>query len=102
APLRGSFSRGSLMLGSRIGLVSLAVLAMLGAGGCSFFSGFPVAGPTSEAIVSRQSEVVPYHLVKPRTGTIDILAANEPKGLAGAFTDQRPSARIVFGIGDVV
>ena len=90
------------MSGSRIGLVSLAVLAMLGAGGCSFFSGFPVAGPTSEAIVSGQSEVVPYHLVKLTSGTIDILAANEPKGLAGAFTDRRPSARIVFGIGDVV
>jgi polysaccharide export outer membrane protein len=90
------------MSGSRIGLVSLAVLAMLGAGGCSFFSGFPVAGPTSEAIVSGQSAVAPYHLVRLTSEAIDVLAAHEPKGLAGAFTDQRPSARIVFGIGDVV
>src|SRR4030081_3280522 len=89
------------MSGSRIGLVSLAVLAMLGAGGCSFFSGFPVSGPTSEAIVSGQSAVAPYHLVRLTSEAIDVLAAHEPKGLAGAFTDQRPSAKIVFGIGDV-
>jgi polysaccharide biosynthesis/export protein len=87
------------MSGSRIGLVSLTVIALLGAGGCSFF---PISGPYSNAIESGQSETVPYHLVKLTSGTIDILAANEPKGLAGAFTDHRPPAKIVFGIGDVV
>jgi polysaccharide export outer membrane protein len=87
------------MSSARIGLVSLAVLAMLGAGGCSFF---PVSGPSSEAIESAQSETVPYHLVRLTSGTIDVLAAHEPKGLAGSFNDRRPPARIVFGIGDVV
>jgi polysaccharide biosynthesis/export protein len=90
------------MLGSRIGLISLAALAMLGAGGCSFFNGFPVEGPSSEAIISGTSQTVPYQLVKLNSETIDILAAHEPKGLAGAFTDQRPPSKIVFGIGDVV
>jgi polysaccharide export outer membrane protein len=41
-------------------------------------------------------------LIKLTPETIDILAAHEPKGLAGAFTDQRPPSKIVFGIGDVV
>ncbi|MGH6820525.1 MAG: polysaccharide biosynthesis/export family protein, partial [Methylocella sp.] len=41
-------------------------------------------------------------MIKLSPETIDILAAYEPKGLAGAFTDRRPSANITFGIGDVV
>jgi polysaccharide export outer membrane protein len=41
-------------------------------------------------------------LIKLTPETIDIIAAHEPKGLAGAFTDQRPPSKIVFGIGDVV
>ncbi len=84
------------MLGLRC---SLFTLALLGAGGCSFF---PVSGPTSRDIESGISETVPYALIKLTPETIDILAAHEPKGLAGAFTDRRPSANIVFGIGDVV
>jgi polysaccharide biosynthesis/export protein len=87
------------MSGSRIGLISLAALAILGSGGCSFF---PVSGPSSIAIESGYSETVPYYLVKLNSQTIDILAAHEPKGLAGAFTDARPSQKIVFGIGDVI
>ena len=82
-----------------IRVLSLAVLAIFGACGCSFF---PVSGPSSEAIESGQSETVPYYLLKITEGTIDVLASHEPKGLAGAFTDVRPSSRIVFGIGDVV
>ncbi len=87
------------MLGLRRGLISLSALAMLGAGGCSFF---PVSGPTSADIESGASPTVPYALVKLAPETIDILAAHEPKGLAGAFTDRRPPANITFGIGDVV
>ncbi|MDQ6869879.1 MAG: polysaccharide export protein [Pseudomonadota bacterium] len=87
------------MLGLRCGLISLFTLALLGAGGCSFF---PVAGPTSADIASGTSQTVPYALIKLTPETIDILAAYEPKGLAGAFTDRRPSANITFGIGDVV
>jgi len=87
------------MSGSRIGLISLAALAMLGSGGCSYF---PVNGPSSADVEAGKSETVPYQLVKLTPETIDILAAHEPKGLAGAFTDLRPPSKIVFGIGDVV
>ena len=72
---------------------------MLGSGGCSYF---PVAGPSSADIESGKSQTVPYQLIKLTPETIDVLAAHEPKGLAGAFTDQRPPSKIVFGIGDVV
>ncbi len=72
---------------------------MLGAGGCSFF---PVNGPSSTDIESGTSPTVPYALIKLTPETIDILAAHEPKGLAGVFTDRRPPANITFGIGDVV
>ena len=72
---------------------------MLGSGGCTYF---PVSGPSSADIESGKSETVPYQLIKLTPETIDILAAHEPKGLAGAFTDQRPPSKIVFGIGDVV
>ena len=87
------------MFGLRRGLVSLFTLALLGAGGCSFF---PVNGPTSSDIERGTSPTVPYALIKLTPETIDILAAHEPKGLAGAFTDRRPPANITFGIGDVV
>ena len=82
-----------------IRVLFLAVLAIFGTCGCSFF---PVSGPSSEAIESGQSEAAPYYLIKITEGAIDVLASHEPKGLAGAFTDVRPSSRIVFGIGDVV
>ena len=87
------------MFGVQFRLISLFTLALLGAGGCSFF---PVNGPTSADIDSGISPTVPYALIKLAPETIDILAAHEPKGLAGAFTDRRPSANITFGIGDVV
>jgi polysaccharide biosynthesis/export protein len=87
------------MLGFRRGSILLLILSLLGAGGCSFF---PVSGPRSFDIESGASETVPYHLVKLSPEAIDVLAAYEPKGLAGAFTDKRPPANITFGIGDVV
>ncbi|MBO0734662.1 MAG: polysaccharide export protein [Methylocapsa sp.] len=73
-------------------------LSLLGAGGCGFF---PNAGPESWEIHSGVSEI-PYALVKLTPETIDVIAAHEPKGLAGAFTDKRGPKEIVFGIGDVV
>jgi polysaccharide biosynthesis/export protein len=87
------------MLVLRCGLISLFTLVLLGVGGCSYF---PVAGPTSADIYSGTSPTIPYALIKLTPQTIDILAAHEPKGLAGAFTDRRPSANITFGIGDVI
>jgi polysaccharide export outer membrane protein len=93
------FFAGIFMFGLQFRLISLFTLALLGAGGCSFF---PVNGPTSADIDSGISQTVPYALIKLTPETIDILALHEPKGLAGAFTDRRPSANIKFGIGDVV
>ncbi|WP_084572776.1 polysaccharide biosynthesis/export family protein [Methylocapsa aurea] len=87
------------MLAFRSGSISLLALALLGVGGCSFF---PIAGPTSVDVLKETSETVPYALVKLTPETIDILAAYEPKGLAGTFTDRRPSSDIKFGIGDIV
>jgi polysaccharide export outer membrane protein len=96
------FLPGKFMFGLRYGLISLLTLSLLGVGGCAPSSFFPEAGPSSAAIRSGISETVPYALIKLTPETIDILAAHEPKGLAGAFTDRRPSANITFGIGDVV
>jgi polysaccharide biosynthesis/export protein len=87
------------MLGLRFGSIAIVTFALLGAGGCAFFSG---PGPESWDIQSEESETVPYALVKLTTPVMDILAAHEPKGLAGAFTDRRPPKNITFGIGDVV
>jgi polysaccharide biosynthesis/export protein len=98
--LKKSFLQGKFMLVLRCGLVSLFAFVLLGLGGCSFF---PVAGPSAADIYSGgTSPTIPYALIKVTPETIDILAAHEPKGLAGAFTDRRPSANITFGIGDVV
>jgi polysaccharide export outer membrane protein len=90
------------MFGLRCGFFSFLTLSLLGVGGCSPSSFFPESGPISAAIRSGISETVPYALIKLTPETIDILAAHEPKGLAGAFTDRRPSVNITFGIGDVV
>jgi polysaccharide biosynthesis/export protein len=88
------------MLFLRCGLISLFALVLLWVGGCSFF---PVAGPSAADIYGGgTSPTIPYALIKVTPATIDILAAHEPKGLAGAFTDRRPSANITFGIGDVI
>ena len=90
------------MFGLRCGLISFLTLSLLGVGGCSPSSFFPESGPISAAIRSGISQTIPYALIKLTPETIDILAAHEPKGLAGAFTDRRPSVNITFGIGDVV
>jgi polysaccharide biosynthesis/export protein len=88
------------MLVWRFGLISLFALVLVGVGGCSFF---PIAGPSAADIYSGgTSPTVPYALIKLTPETIDILAAHEPKGLAGAFTDRRPPVNFPFGIGDVV
>ncbi len=83
----------------RRGSILMVSVALLGAGGCAFFPG---PGPESWDIHSQASPTVPYALVKLDQATLDILAAHEPKGLAGAFTDRRPPKNITFGIGDVV
>jgi polysaccharide biosynthesis/export protein len=87
------------MFDLRLCSISILALALLGAGGCAFFA---ASGPESWDIHSGASETVPYALVKVTPATIDVIAAHEPKGLAGAFTDRRPPQNITFGIGDVV
>jgi len=66
-------------------------------------STLPSSGPTATSIETEQTgESLPFALVSLNQATIDTLARYEPKGLAGAFTDRRPSANIKFGIGDLV
>ena len=63
----------------------------------------PGSGPLTDDVNNRiQTENAPaYELVPLNPATVKILHTHEPKGLAGVFTDRRPPASIVFGIGDV-
>ncbi|ACK49075.1 polysaccharide export protein [Methylocella silvestris BL2] len=87
------------MPGLRLSGITLLATALIGVGGCSFF---PQDGPASVDVLSQKSDIVPYGLVKLTPETVDILAAYEPKGLAGTFTDRRPASNIKFGVGDIV
>jgi polysaccharide export outer membrane protein len=75
-------------------------VAALWAGGCSIL---PTSGPAAVAIDTGVSKTsLQYGLVKLTPEAIAVLAEYEPKGIAGAFPDQRPPPEIKFGIGDVV
>jgi polysaccharide export outer membrane protein len=88
------------MLRYRFAQISLVAAALTGTGGCAFF---PIEGPTSVEIVEgERASALPYAFVRLTPDVIDILGSWEPKGLAGVFTDKRPSSQIKFGIGDVV
>lgn len=86
-----------------IDLKSLAVAAVMASllGACSTL---PSSGPTAASLRDddASADAVPFALVNLNQNTVDVLGRYEPKGLAGAFTDRRPSANIKFGIGDVV
>jgi len=75
--------------------------AALALGACSTNPG---SGPLVDDVNNHvQTENAPaYELVPLNPATVNILHTHEPKGLAGAFTDKRPPASIVFGVGDVV
>ena len=75
--------------------------AALALGACSTNPG---SGPLTDDVNNKiQTENAPaYELVPLNPATVKILHTHEPKGLAGVFTDRRPPASIVFGIGDVV
>jgi polysaccharide export outer membrane protein len=77
----------------------LAVALALGA--CSTNPG---SGPLTDDVLNQQqtANAPAYELIPINPATVKILHSHEPKGLAGAFTDKRPPASIVFGIGDVV
>ena len=62
----------------------------------------PASGPFSVDVVTQIPSSVPYALVKLDSRRADILNQFEPAVLAGAFTDQRPPAPVLFGIGDTV
>jgi polysaccharide export outer membrane protein len=88
------------MLRYRLSGITLTAAAAVSVGGCGGF--FPIDGPTSVDVLTQKSEAAPYALVKLSPETVDILAAYEPKGLAGSFTDRRPASNIKFGIGDII
>src|SRR3954449_5498596 len=83
-------------------VLKLALLSVgLALGACSTNPG---SGPLTDDVNNHiQTESAPaYELVPLNPATVNILHTHEPKGLAGAFTDKRPPASIVFGIGDIV
>lgn len=86
-----------------IDIKSLAVAAFVASllGACSTL---PSSGPTAASMRDddTSTDAVPFAYVNLNQNTVDTLGRYEPKGLAGAFTDRRPSANIKFGIGDVV
>ena len=77
------------------------LLAALALGACSTNPG---SGPLTDDVLQQQqtANAPPYELIPINPTTVKILHSHEPQGLAGAFTDKRPPASIVFGIGDVV
>lgn len=64
----------------------------------------PSTGPDPVEIRSEGSDSLRFrYAVVPLTQqTVDILAANEPPGLAGTFKDRKPPSIIRFGVGDTV
>src|SRR5205823_12862540 len=60
------------------------------------------SGPMSTDVRTGIASSVPYALVKLDSQAADILNEYEPAVLAGAFTDKRPPAPVLFGIGDTV
>jgi len=80
----------------RVGFLAVA----LALGACSTNPG---SGPLTDDVLSKQTANGPqYELIPLNNATVKILHSHEPQGLAGTFTDKRPPASIVFGIGDVV
>jgi len=86
-----------LRLGASVSLCTL-VAACGGAG----WIVTPASGPFTADVVSQVPSSVPYALVKLDSKVADILNQSEPAVLAGAFTDHRPPAPVLFGIGDTV
>lgn len=96
-------------------IAKLALVGSLtGLGGCAVLNesaGLPVSGPESFNVKGGRSDTsLKYGLVKLTPEVISTLHEFEPKGYAqlglyrlpGAFTDRRPPANVVFGVGDVV
>jgi polysaccharide export outer membrane protein len=77
------------------------LLVALALGACSTNPG---SGPLTDDVLQQQqtANAPAYELIPINPTTVKILHSHEPQGLAGAFTDKRPPASIVFGIGDVV
>lgn len=91
------FQASLLRLGASVSLCAL-VAACGGAG----WVVTPASGPFTADVFSQVPSSVPYALVKLDSQTADILNEFEPAVLAGAFTDKRPPAPVLFGVGDTV
>src|SRR3954469_4780449 len=98
--------RGGHNVGLQISLLrfgaSMSVCALLGACGGAGWIVTPASGPFTADVISQVPSSVPYALVKLESKVADILNQSEPAILAGAFTDKRPPAPVLFGIGDTV
>jgi polysaccharide export outer membrane protein len=83
-----------------IGAVALSVCVVAFVGGCSIL---PAAGPSSGDVNSGQTASGPEHVVvKLNPDAVSTVAAFGQPSFVGAFTDKRPPADIVYGVGDVL
>jgi polysaccharide export outer membrane protein len=63
----------------------------------------PASGPWSQSINSGQTDSGPQHVVvKLDPGVVSTVTAYGEPSFVGAFTDKRPPADIVYGVGDVL
>jgi polysaccharide export outer membrane protein len=89
---------------SRIVRFGAPVVASIALGACAGTLGAitPASGPFALDVVAGASPTVPYSLIKLTPQVAEALNEYEPAVLAGAFTDQKPPAPVLFGIGDTV
>lgn len=86
----------------RLRMMCAPFVAALALGACTIM---PASGPNGD-VVKAEKPIEPdgleYSLVKVNARSVRLLAENEERGLAAAFSDSRPPAELRFGIGDVV
>jgi polysaccharide export outer membrane protein len=83
-----------------IGAVAISVCVAIFVAGCGVL---PAAGPSSGDINSGQTASGPEHVVvKLSPDIVSTVASYGQPSFVGAFSDKRPPADILFGVGDVV
>lgn len=91
-----------------LGMVRVCLRTIVGLLGVAWIlsgcSAFPTAGPYSWDVRAhnRIESDIDYTLIPVTDNVISILKANEPRDLAGTFTDRRAAAEVKFGVGDIV
>lgn len=101
---RRARKRGESRVLSRIVRFGAPIAISLTLGACAGAIGAitPASGPFALDVVAGASPTVPYAVIKLTPQVADALNEYEPAVLAGAFTDHKPPAPVLFGIGDTV